>query len=279
MNRKKSATAATAAVVIWVLLAGFGFNAWIVQRHPSPARLAGLVVATPPPGFTKKPASSNAVTAASNPLAAYKAAAKRSPSQTASWSKSWSSPKSTNESASVWISRLPTATQASSALTQAEGQYLGANSFKSESYVLVGPVPVSGIPGARAAVFKPSSGTATPPVAAAVFAVDRVQVLVIVGVVGTPQSAGSTAAALARSEYAQLERDLPSFHLGVTHVPTVATIVYWGVVAGVVTLAVVVPVTVRRTRRRRVEQQRRVAARQHQVRGSKIARRQAVRRR
>ena len=90
---------------------------------------------------------------------------------------------------------------------------------------------------------------------------------------------GSHQAALAQQEYRHLGQALPGFDLVRTSVPLVPTVVYWGVYGGLVLLAVIIPLGVRRARRMRADARRRAAQRQHQVRGSKIARRQAARRR
>ncbi|HET6965150.1 MAG TPA: hypothetical protein VFH58_10295 [Acidimicrobiales bacterium] len=278
MNRKGLAGATAALFVLTLVLAAAGWDRYVVMRHPAPGRLTGLIVTSPPSGYAKKPANSHVVTTDSSPFAAYKAAAKRSPSETASYSLSWSRAKQSDDSATVLLSYLPSAADATKVEAQAESQFLARGSYKAENYSYAGVVAVDGIPGAKGAVFVPTSG-ATPPVASVAFVTGRVQALVLLGQAGTSAATGRTAADLARAEYHHLQRTLPGFHLGVTAVPPVASAVYWAVVLGVLGLAVVIPVGVRRTRRRRLEARRRTARRQHQVRGSKIARRQAARRR
>lgn len=271
---------ATALALVLILLGtGAAYDHWIVIRRTVPPRLARLVVTSPPPGYTPKASNSNQVAAASNPFPAYKTYAKARPSATGAYSVTWSSPSSRNDSATILVSLLPSAADAKKVQSEAVTQFTGANSFKRESYALVGAVPVAGVPGAEAAVYQATGKATTPPVASVAFAAGRVQVLELVGKTGTPESTGATAAALAHSEYQHLQRSLPGFSLQVTHVPLVASLIYWLAVAGAIGLIVAVPMTVRGVRTRRAAARERVARRQHQVRGSKIARRQAARRR
>jgi hypothetical protein len=277
MHRKVLCAVAAALVV---LVAGLVFDEWIVMRPLDRGQLARLVVPTAPPGFTQKPASSTLVESSSSPLTEARTAAEQAPSQTGSWATTWDTPKASNDSASVLVTYLPSASEAALVEKQAETQFLGANSFQSQSYALVGPVAVTGVPGARGAVFKPSGTATTPPVASVVFSYGRAQVLVILGQTGTPAATGAAAAILSRSEYAHLQADLAGFRMGhVTRVPLIASLAYWGVLAGVMALAVFIPLGMRRRRRRRAEARRRIATQQHQLRGAKIARRQASRRR
>ena len=278
MQRKTLVAASVAVLGLYLLLALVGWTRYVIMHPVDKAKLAGLVVADPPAGFTKKPASSNVVSPSSDPFATYKTIAKRSPGQTAAYSVSWTNPKASNDSATILVSYLPSAADAQQVQAQAKTQFLGAQAFKSENYQYVQSLPVPGVPGGGAAVFKAAGTATTPPVSAVVFATGRVQVLELIGQAGTPAGTGATATALARSEYEHLTKVLPSFLLHRTSIPAVATAVYWGVAAGIVVLAVVIPMAVRRTRRRRVEARMRSARRQQQVRGSKIARRQARRR-
>ncbi len=269
-------------VVITVLalaLATGAYEQWIVMRHADRGRLAGLVVTAPPPGFTKKASASNEVTAASSPFSAFKTAAKNAPGSTGAWTSSWTSPSSSSESATVLVSLLPSAAIAAQVEAQAETQFLGTGAFAAQSYTRSASAPVPGVPGAKGAVFRPKAGAASPPVTTAVYRYGRAQVLVIVGKTGTPTQAEWATAALATSEFAHLRGALSSFSFLVTTVPLVATLVFWAVVVGGLGLALGIPMGSRRARRRRDQARSRLAARQHQVRGSKIARRQAVRRR
>lgn len=278
MNRRRLAGATAGAFVLVLFLAAAGWDRYIIVRHPAPGRLTTLIATSPPAGYAAKPSNSHVVTTASSPFAAYKAAAKRSPSSSASYSLSWSRPKTSNDSATVLLSYLPSAADASRVQAQAETQFVAAASYKAENYASAGAVTVSGVPGAKGAVFVPTSA-ATPPVASVAFRTGRVQALILLGQAGTPAETGSAAADLARAEYQRLAQALPGFHLGVSSVPLVASVAYWAVVAGAAALAVAIPMSVRRARRHRMEARRRSAQRQQQLRGSKIARRQAARRR
>jgi hypothetical protein len=267
------------ALGIALLLAGAagGYFQFVVEHHTERARLANLIVTSPPPGFTHKPSSTNQVAASSSPYSAFKAAAKKAPSSSGSYSVSWSNPASASDSATILLSLLPTTKDAGAVEQQAVRQYLGTASFKAESYVLQGPVPVT-VPGGRGEVFVASGKATTPPVAAVTFATGRAQALVLLGQIGTPEATGATASALAAAEYRLLRERLPGFTMEVTSVPGLATAVYWLVTAAVLLAVVGAPVGVRRTRAARVAARERAARRQHQVRGSKIARRQARRR-
>lgn len=277
--KRRSVAGATAALFVLVLaLAAAGWDRYVVMRHPAPKRLTTLMAASPPAGFAKKPANSHVVTTGSSPFAAYKAAAKRAPSATAAYSLSWSGIKQPSDSATILLSYLPSPGDAEKVQGQAQTQFLAADSYKSENYTRAGGLTVSGDPGAVGATFVPTA-SATSPLATVAFQTGRVQVLVLVGQSGPPTTAGRSAVELARAEYVRLQQALPGFRLGVTSVPVTASVVYWAVVASLIGLAVAVPLGVRSTRRRKVEARRRTARQQHQVRGSKIARRQAARRR
>lgn len=279
MSRKRWRIAAAAGFVLFFALAATGYELFIVMRHADKPRLARLIVPTPPAGYTHKPSASNVVTSADNPFAAFKSAAKRSPSESGAWSVSWANPASSNDSATILVSYLPSASAAEQVQSQAVQQFTGANSFKAQNYALYRAIPVSGVPGARAAAYTATGGATTPPVVAVVFSTGRAQVLELVGQTGTPQSTAAVAVDLARSQFLHLRRALPSFTLGVTIFPALATAIYWAVVAALAALVVGVPLGIGRTRRIRADRRRRAAERQHQVRGSKIARRQAARRR
>lgn len=279
MNRRGLVGAAAVLFVLSLVLAGIGYDRYVVDRTVVRARVARLVVTTPPPGFTKKPTGSSQVATSSSPFSYFKSAAKTSPSSTAAYSVSWSDPASSSDSATVLVSYLAKPSQAARVESQAVTQFLGSSSFKSENYAFSGPIPVPGVPGGKGSVFTATGKATTPPVAAVAFSTGRAQVLVLLGQTGTAAATGATAAALAQQEYAHLRRALPGFDLVETSVPLVASIVYWAVYGTLVLAAVTIPLGVRRARRMRADARRRVAQRQHQVRGSKIARRQATRRR
>ncbi len=286
MKRKSLATPAAGVVLVLALvlaLAAAGWDRYIVVRHPAPKGLSALIAASPPAGFGVKPANSHVVTTDSSPFATYKAAAKRSPSGTAAYSLSWSGTKQPSDSATILLSYLPSAADADKVQAQAQTQFLAADSYKAENYTRSsGALAVTGVPGAVGAAFVPTASagaSATVPLATVAFQTGRAEVLVLVGQSGPPATASRSAVELARAEYGRLQQALPGFRLGVTSVPATATAVYWAVVAGLIGLAVAIPLGVRRTRQRSVEARRRTAQHQHQLRGSKIARRQAARRR
>lgn len=267
------------AAVVFVVLAGIGFDRYVVNRGVHRSRLAGLIVTSPPAGFTKKPSSSNQDAPGSDPFTIYRTAARNSPGATGAWTVAWTDRASSNDSATILLSYLPSARVASQVQAQALTQFTTPTSFVAESYALAGPLAVAGVPGAKGAVYKATGTAATPPVATVVFSTGRAQVVVLLGLTGTPASTGAAAAAFAAREYTHLRSALPGFSLGYTSVPPVATALYWGVALALLAAALLGPVLVRRGRRIRAEARQRAARSQHLVRGSKIARRQATRRR
>lgn len=266
-----------ASLAIYLVLAVLGWAHYVVMHPLDRSRLAGLVVPAPPPGYTPKAASANLVPAASNPFSSYKAAAQHSPGSTAGYSVSWTNPKSSVDSATILVSYLPSASVARQVQSQARTRFLSSESFKSENYKYAQPLGVPGVPGAGGAVFTATGTATTPPVAAVVFATGRAQVLELIGQTGTPAGTGDTAATLARREYDHLARSLPGFQLHRTSVPLVASLIFWGAAAAIAVVAVAVPMVMGRVRRRQEAARVRNAQRQHHVRGSKIARRQARR--
>lgn len=274
---RRMLVAVSTVVLAFLLLAVAGWARYVVMHPVDRAKLAGLVVTTPPAGYSQKPASSNVVTTSSSPFSSYKSIAKKSPGATAGYSLSWTNPKASDDSATILVSYLPSPSAARQVQAQAKTQFLGADSFKSENYQYAQALSVPGVPGGSGAVYKATGSATTPPVAAVVFTTGRVQVMVLLGQTGTVAATGQTAATLAHDEYVHLTRVLPAFHLHRTSVPLVATLVYWGVAVGIVVVAIGVPLLVRQGRRRRAESRLRSARRQQQVRGSKIARRQARR--
>jgi hypothetical protein len=277
MNLKR--LTAAGLVVIVLVLAAAGYDRYIVQRSVVRSRLARLVITAAPPGYTGKPAAASRVTSSSNPFAEFKAVAKRFPAETGAYSVSWSSPSSADDSATLLASLVPSAADARTLAAQASSQFLGADSFKSESYVQVERLVVPGLAGGQAALYRAAGSAKTPPVVSLEYRVGRVEVLELVGQTGPPNAAISTAETLARSEVSHLDAVEPGFALEVTRYPPVATLIYWVVAAGLVMAMIAAPLAIRRSRRRRAEATARTARRQRLARGGKIARRQGRRRR
>ena len=241
------------------------------------ARLSSLVPSQAPAGFNKKPARSTQVAASNNPFPEVQTASKSAPNSTGSYSIEWTKPSPSNDAASLIVSVLPSARNASKVQSQAKSTYLGQQSLKSASYNYVGPVAIPGVPGATATLFSSSSNN--PPLVVVAFQRGRAQATAFVGVAGPTASVESTARSVASSAYKHLNKVLPGFTLTRTRWPFVASIVYWVVAVAVLAVAVLVPWL-----RRRVTERRRLAAevartRGVGARGSKIARRQAARRR
>jgi hypothetical protein len=263
------------AIVVVLAAATVGYVHLIPLTQIERQRLATLVVTTPPSGFTKKPASSTAVPASSSPFATVKTAGKTAPNSTGSYSIQWNNPTSSNDSAWLLVSLLPSAADAAKVQSEAASQYLGSESFKTENYTLAGNVPVPSVPGAQAAVYQSSKNG--PPVVTVIYHVDRAQVVAFVGLVGSQSKATSTATTLAAAEAAQLDQVLPGFTLSKTSWPAVASALYWLAILSVVLIVVAIPIMIRRTRQRRIEARQRMERRQLQSRGRKVARRGATR--
>ena len=266
-----------AACALYVGVAILVFFLLIPVHSIERSRLSSLVPGHPPAGFNKKPASSTQVAASNSPFPEVKAAAKSAPNSTGSYSIEWTKRSPSNDAVSLIVSMLPSAKDASTVQSQAKGNYLGQQSLKSASYSYVRPVEVPGVPGASAALF--SSTRSNPPLVVVAFQKGRAQATAFAGVAGPAASVESTARVVASSEYRLLSNLLPGFTLTRTSWPVVASIVYWLVAAAIALGAVLVP-----WMRRRIIERRRMAtevARTRAVgaRGSKIARRQAARRR
>jgi len=244
-------------------------------------RLASLVVPKPPAGLNPKPAAANPIVPGSSQFKAVKAAGKRSPGSTGGYSIEWtdaSGSSSGTNAVSLVVSVLPGPADAAKVQDEAKSAYVSKSSLKANGYTYANSVPVPSVPGAVAAFFTPSTLT-NPPLVVVAFHVGRAQATEFIGIPGDKQAIENEAVSFARSEYEHLRAVLPGFSLSTTSYPLVASVVYWLVVAVVVLAVVLGPVL-----RERAVERRRVLAEmarvQHKtVRGSKIAKRQAARRR
>ena len=244
-------------------------------------RLASLVVSRPPAGFNPKPAAANPVPPSSSQFEAVKLAGKKSPGSTGGYSIEWTDSSSSSQGSnavSLVVSVLPSAGDAAKTQAEAKSAFASKNSLKADSYTYANAVAVPGIPGASASFYTPGSLT-NPPLVVVVFQVGHAQATEFIGIPGDKQAIEDEAVSFARAEYNHLRSVLPGFSLSETTYPVVASVVYWAVAAVIVLAVVVGPIL----RRRAVERRRLVAERarvQHKtVRGSKIAKRQAARRR
>ena len=248
-----------------------------VQR----GRLASLVVPKPPAGFNPKPVAANPISPSSSQFEAVKAAGKRSPDSTGGYSIEWtdaSAPSSGTNAVSLVVSVVPSPADAVKVQAQAESAYASKSSLKADGYTYANPVPVPSIPGAAAAFFTPSTLT-NPPLVVVAFHVGRAQVTEFIGIPGEKQAIENEAVSFARSEYDHLRAVLPAFSLSTTSYPLVASLVYWLVAAAVVLAVVFGPFLRGRTLERRRVLAERARVQHKTVRGSKIAKRQAARRR
>lgn len=266
-----------AGVAVFLAAAVAVYFAFVSVDKVEAARMSQLVVRTPPAGFKPKPAAANPVAASSSQFAALKAAAKRSPHSTGSYSIEWSDSAGGVNAVSLVVSVLPSPVDAAKVQAEAKSTYLAKTSLKAESYTYAGTVAVPSVPGASAAFFTPSTLT-NPPVVVVAFQAGRGQVTEFLGVPGSKQAIESEAVSFAHTEYEHLRAALSGFTLVETSRPLVATIVYWVIVALIVTAAVAGPVVRRRAQERRLVAAERARVQHMTVRGSKIAKRQAARR-
>jgi len=266
-------------IAVFLAAAAAVYLAFVSVDKVETGRLSRLVVTKPPAGFNPKPAAANTVPASSSQFAAVKAAGKRSPHSTGTYSIEWSDSTGGGSNAvSLVVSVLPTAADAAKVQSEAKSTYLSTGSLKSASYTYAGSVAVPSIPGASAAFFTPSTLT-NPPVVVVAFQVDHAQATEFIGVPGSKQAIENEAVSFAHSEYEHLRAVLPGFSLVTTTRPVTESVVYWVIVALVLLVAVSGPVLRRRAKERRLQAAERARTQHKTVRGSKIARRQAARRR
>lgn len=273
MHWKRVVPAAAAVVV----LAGAAvvYEQTIPIHHVERARLSTLVVPAPT-GFKAKPASASEVVASSSPFAAVKAAAKRSPNSTGSYSVQWSGSTASSDISSLLVSWLPTGSDAAAVQRQAVSSYLSTGSFKSNGYTLQHRLALPGLVGAAAATFGPPSGKGTERLSVAAVPEGRFEVVAFAQQTGAVKSE-ATLTSLAKSEAAHLRAAGSGFTLGVTTWPVAASLIFWGVAAALAGLIVLVPMGVGRARRRRRLAREASAKRAVQGRGRKVAKHQAAR--
>jgi len=267
--------------VVVLTVAAIGYEQYIPIHHVERARLSRLVVDRPPSGFQVKPTSSAEVSAASNPFATVKAAAKRSPNSTGSYSIDWATTGSSTDGASVLVSLLPSGSDAAAVQAEAVKAYLAAGSFKSNNLSFEGSFSVPSPSDADTAAFTSTSSKSQKSeqkVAVVVFREDRV-VLVEFAQENTVAKAEAGATSLAGAEFEHLRQLGSGFSLVVTNWPLEASLIYAAVVVAIVAAMFSAAPVVNRNRRRRRLAQEAAARRQIRGRGRKIAKNQAARRR
>jgi hypothetical protein len=274
MRHKRLISVGIAALV--VILAAVSFAVFIPNTSAKTSRMARLVVTKPPTGFTAKPASASVVAPASSPFSIVQQASKQAPHYTGSYTVAWTRPGSTSDSATLHISLLPSADDASKAQAQALTDFLAPSSLQANQFTYVGPLSISSPPGAKGSEFTSSSTQGDYEVVVA-YPFERTQVLEFVGMTAAAPTVENDARTLAVSEYDQLVRALPGFKLTTTTLPLVASVLFI-VIAGMIALAiVVVPETMVLVRRRREQAQEEALRREMRVRGSKVVKRQRQR--
>lgn len=279
MQSSRVKTGVAAGLILAVALTVF--FPLISMQKAQRGRLAHLVVSKPPAGFNPKAAAANSLSPGSSQFAAVKVAGRKSPNSTGGYSIEWTDSTGTSsgtDAVSLVVSLLPNAGDAAKVQAEAKSAYASKNSLKANSYTYANAVPVPSIPGATGAFFAPSTLT-NPPLVVVAFQVGRAQATEFIGLPGDKQAIENEAVSFARTEYEHLRSVLPGFTLTDTTYPTVASVVYW-VIVGVLVLAVVTgPVLRRRAVQRRLVLAERARSQHKTVRGSKIAKRQAARRR
>jgi hypothetical protein len=264
-----------ALALIVVIAAAVTYTREIPIHHVTRARLAQLVVTTPPADYTTKGAKAAEVAASSNPFAAFAAAAKKSPNTTGAYSVSWTG-SSASSTISVLASMLPSVADAKTAQSQAVAQYQ-PTSFKAQGFSFDRTFTVPSPAGASGITYGNTKGKSSQYAAVIIFRTGRTVIVeYALGPSATP--AVTAATQLAGSEYHHLTTIGSAVSLKTTQWPLVASLVWWGVTAGLVLLILGVPVAVRRAERRRQERREREARRAFSGRGSKIAKRQSARR-
>jgi hypothetical protein len=266
-----------AAVVILAL--GFiGYERYIPIHHVERSRLAELDANQAPPGFKTKPDSSQQVPASSSPFSDLTADAKRSPNSTGAYSIDWEGTKSTSDEANLLVSMLPSSKEATSVLKQAETTYLASGSLKSDGYTQPRPFTVPSVSGARAATFSSTSTTTPGRLSVAAVQVGRYVAVSFVAESGSsdPQAA---AVDLMQTEVSHLDRLGQGLSLKTTHWPFVASLVYGSSTIALAALVIAIPLAVAKVRQNRRLARERMLQRSLLARGSKVAKRQAGRRR
>jgi hypothetical protein len=266
-----------AVAVLGVAAAG-AFH-YLPIRHLQPSRIAQLAPTGAPPGFKGKPSRTSSPPAASSPLAELKKAATLSPHSTGSYLVQWGGSPASADFVSVVVYLLPSAADAAIAASQAAQSYLSAQSYKANSYALVGPFSVPSVTGATGALYSPTSKRIKQDLAVYVERVDKVVVVSLMDQTGTPSTVQGNAVTAAQAEYLHLHSVAPNFSLIRTHWPTLATLVYSAVALLLASCAFIVPVLFRGVRRQRGLAREEAARRQVMGRGGKIAKRQAAHRR
>lgn len=265
-----------AGALLVLVLAAVGYELYIPVHHVERGRLSRLAVTAAPAGFKAKPTASSEVSAADNPFAAFKTAAGHSPNATGAYSVQWSDAASTNDTAQLLVSWLPSAADATAVVKQATTTYLSPTSFKTDSYTLLSRLTVPAVPGAAGATFGPAPSKGTERLSVAAFQDGRFVVVGYVQQSGAAKS-GSSAVALAQAESARLKAVGTGFTLRVTSWPVVASLIYAGVAVAIAALVIVVPFGLARSRRHRQLARQAMARRAVRGHGHKIAKHQAAR--
>jgi hypothetical protein len=268
---------ALVALVVAVV-AIIGFFQIIPTHRVVRGRLADLVVTKPPAGFTVKPVSSGAISSTDGPFPEVKAMAKKDPNGTGAYSIEWNQTKSTNNTVTILASLLPSTSDAKTTESQATTDYLQPSSFAKEGFTYLSALSVPTPSDAKGVVVASSSSKSKARVTVVTYRVGRVVVVAFVEETDLAQVKADSLT-VAAAEDAHLRQLGSGATLIVTHWPTVSSVVYIVVAVAVLGAIVGGPIVVARGRRMRQEAHERVLKRSVQARGSKVARRQAARKR
>jgi hypothetical protein len=190
----------------------------------------------------------------------------------------WGGATSSSDFASMLVYRLPSASDATTAASQAITAYLGSQTYTSNGFALRSRFAIPKVPGASAAWYGPTSPRAKQDLATVTERVDKVLVVAAINRSVSSATVQANADTWAQTEYAHLRSTAPGFSLVETRWPTVATLVYAGIAGAVALCVLTVPNLVRRTRHRRRAAQEATARREVMARGGKIAKRQSAHR-
>lgn len=267
-----------AAAVLLLVLGAVGYVLFIPTHTVHRSRLATLVAHQPPGGFKAKPTTVQEVPSAKSQFSDVAAAGKQSPNSTGAYQVSWqgNGKSSSSDQASVLVSMLPSTKQADAVLAQAEKLYLSSKGLKSDGYAKPQSFSVPSVPGAHAATLT-STSKSSAHLAVSVMQAGRYVVVSLAQESGSPGPEPATVE-LTQAEANHLRALGQGFSLKPTRYPPVASLVYGALTVLLAALVVLVPLTFASVRRRRRQEEERMRSRQVLIRGSKIARRQGVRR-
>lgn len=267
LGRRPTLVAVLAILVVAIVV----YALWIPVTRADGSRLAALVRSAPPQGLDLKPPTSRTIAASEYPFAEARAAAKSAPHETGVVSVEWQPKAKNGAGAEVLLTLLPSEADAAKVRAEAISSYVSTKALKSNSYTLKKRFTVKGVPGVAGVSFA-TSGSGKSTVDEVVFQVDRAVEVAFMEGVGSRGVA--QVSSFAQSQHGRLDQEVPGFSLATTSLPPGASFVYWVVTLAVVLVAVSVPPTIRRIRRRRRLTRAEARRRERSARGRKVLKQQ-----